>query len=86
MGLFKSKKRQFENCLSMRVHLFTKIQFLNYGTVPVNVLSFQVIEQGTPFTDQSDQCALRAEILFVYLEVFCEVINAKSKKSDLAFS
>ena len=57
------------------VRLFTKIQFLDDGTVALNVLALEVIKQGAALSNQCNQCTLCAEIFFVGFKMLGQVTD-----------
>ena len=59
--------------------LFTKIQFLDDGPVALNVTIFQIVQDPAALADQTDEGALRAEILAVTLQMLSQVRDTVGK-------
>ena len=78
-GALKYSKKGNSKIAFLGSSLFTKIEILNDCTIAIDVLSFEVIEQCTAFSNQSDQCALCPIILFVDFQMFGKVTNPKGE-------
>jgi hypothetical protein len=69
----------------LHVFLFSQVELLNDGSVTLNILVLEVIEQLSALTYHSDQGTLSGKIFSVCLQVACEVCNALSKECNLPF-
>ena len=65
--------------------LFAEIKFFNDSPVTSDVGFVKIVEQTSALTYQTDKASLSTEVLFVRLQVFCEVIDAVREEGDLAF-
>ena len=67
----------------MRKNLLTKAQFSDDGTVPLNVLLLEVVEQVSSVADHLQQAAAGMMVLFVDLHMLGQVVDPFSQKGDL---
>ena len=65
--------------------LFPDAETLDQFSVPVGVLSLEVIEEATALADELQQPSTGVMILCVRLEVFGEVADSLAEERDLYF-
>ena len=64
--------------------LLTEVEGLNDCAVALDVDLFQVHQQLTTLTNQTQQCALGAEVVLVAFEVLSKVADTVREQCDLA--
>jgi hypothetical protein len=65
--------------------LFADSEFIDDGTIPLEVGLLEVIEKASPATDELQQAAAAVMILGVRLEVLSQVGNPAREERDLHF-
>jgi hypothetical protein len=66
-----------------RILLLADAEFPNDSFIALGIVSLEVVEQATPFTDQHKQAAARAVVLLVRFEVIRQLANAFTDDGDL---
>lgn len=64
--------------------LLAEVERLDDGAVALDVHLLEVLQQLAALTYQTQQCALRAEVVLVVLEVLSKVADTVRKQGDLA--
>lgn len=67
------------------LRLATDTEFLDDGTIALDVHLLEVVEHTATLTDDHLQSALRAVVLLVLLQVTRQVRDAEGEEGDLAF-
>lgn len=70
----------------MSCYLLSQLKVGQDSSVPFNVSVHEVVQQFFALTYQPQEALLSRKILFIRLQVFCEVIYAVREKCNLRFS
>ena len=82
MGL---PKETLANPIFLPPGLFTEIERLDDGAIALDVDLLEVLEQLAALADQTQQRALRTEVVTVALHVLRKVADTVGKQRDLTF-
>ena len=63
--------------------LFSDAKPFDQSTISFDINLLEVLKQLAAFTDQTQQCALGAEVVLVCLEVIRKVVDTVRKQRDL---
>lgn len=79
------KGLDFFNNFASRLSADAEFLLGDDGTITIDILADQVVEKSAALTYESLQCTCCGEVLVVFLQVLCEVLDAYGEECDLAF-
>jgi len=65
--------------------LLSDVQLIDYRTVTLNVNLGKIVKQVTAMSDHLEKTAAAVVVLFVILQMLCEIVDAFCENSNLNF-